>query len=186
MTKYCKLAAIAVVLASLLSGCATTQPMGASDKIYGYSLIEVDVTVNEDAYTGIFERMDDIDEVEFAAEVETKLETALTEALGSSFSGAMLARLLVHVDEMVIASGVGRALLGSESYIGAQVSIVDVDTNVTIAERHFREREKDVSFGGNLGALIEVTKNLADAALNDRVDAAARELAQAVKGWVES
>ena len=31
MFKYCKPAAIAVVLTSLLSGCATTQQMGASD-----------------------------------------------------------------------------------------------------------------------------------------------------------
>ena len=52
MTKSCKMAVIAFAFASLLSGCATTQPMGASDKIYGYSLIEVDVTVDEDAYTG--------------------------------------------------------------------------------------------------------------------------------------
>ena len=146
----------------------------------------MDVTISEDAYTGVFEHMDDLDEVEFAAEVETKLEAALTEVISSSFSGAMPARLLVHVDEMAIASGVGRALLGSESFIGAQVSIVDVDTNVTIAERHFREREKDVSFGGNLGALIEITKNVADAATNDRVDVAAQEFAETVKGWLES
>ena len=186
MLKSYKLAAVIGLLAFVIAGCATTQQMGASDQVYGYSLVEVDVTVSEDAYTGMFERLDDLEDDEFAAEVQTKLEAALNDAIRPSFSGDMPAQVLVHVDEMAIASGAGRALLGNESHIGAYVRVIDVTANATIAERHFREGDKDVSFGGNLGVLVEVAKNVGDAAANDRVDSVAQEFARAVKGWLEN
>ena len=179
-------AAIVCAVCLLLSACASVPPMGASDKIFGYALVEVEVEASEDAYTGLFERMDDLDDDEFRQEVETKLKAALTEVLGSSFTGTMPARVFVHVDEMEIASGAGRALLGSGSFVGANVRVVDMSSGEVLAEKHFREREKDVSFGGNIGVLVEITKNIADAALNDRVEQAAREFAEAVKDWMDS
>ena len=186
MVNSYKPAAAAFALAFFIAGCGTTRQMGASDQVFGYSLHEVDVTVSEDVNTGVFERLDDLEDDEFAEEVRTKLEAALNEAIGTSFSGEMEAQVIVHVDEMAIASGVGRALLGNESYIGANVRVVDSATNATIAERHFREGDKDVMFGGNLGILVEVVKNVGDAAVNDRVDAVAQEFAQAVKDWLEN
>ncbi len=186
MSKYFLPAAASVVLVILLAGCSTKTQLGARDQVYGYSLAAVEVTISDDVYTGVFERMDNVDKEEFAERVKTRLEAVMTESVGPSFSGTQPARMLVHVDEMDIASGAGRAIFGKESYIGGKVDIVDVASNKIIAERHFREREKDVSFGGNLGGLIELTKNIVDAVANDRVDEVAREFAERVKGWLDS
>lgn len=185
MIRSKKLAATPLVVAFLFTGCATTPQIwvNPSDKVYGYSLLEVDVEISEDAYTGMVERLDDLKKGEFAEEVKSKLEAALNNAIEPSFLGSMPARVLVHVDEMVIASGVGRAVLGNESYIGANVRVVDVDTNTTIAERHFRAGGDRVSFGGVL-AVVEIARNVGDAVSNDRVEAVAGRFAQAVNGWL--
>ena len=173
------------LLAVFLAGCQTTQ-VGVRDQVRGYTLANVDVTVDENVRTGVFERLDDIDDKEFARQFEQRLETAMVRMLGSSFSGERPVRMSVHVDEMNIASGAGRALLGSESYIGAKVSVLDATTRKVIAERHFREREKDVSFTGNLGILVEITKNVIDAGSNDMLDDAVREFAESVKDWLDN
>ncbi len=176
---------VAVLFAVLLTGCMTTQA-GISDQVRGYTLASVDVTVDENVRTGVFERLDDIDDKEFAQQFEQQLETAMYGTLESSFSGDQPVHMSVHVDEMNIASDAGRALLGSESYIGATVSVLDATTGDVIAERYFREQEKDVSFTGNLGILIEITKNVIDAGSNDMLDDAAQELAEAVKVWLDT
>ena len=187
MSRSCRSVLATCVIAFLLVGCATSgQKMGAVDKIYGYSLAGVDVTVSKDAYTGVFERADNIDDEEFAKQVEEKLEVTLVETIAPSFSGDIPAKVLVHVDEMDIASGIGRAVVGNESYIGGKVDVVDASTNEIIAEEHFREREKDVSFSGNVGVLFELTKNIIDAVSNDRIEEAAREFAERVKQWLDS
>ena len=87
---------------------------------------------------------------------------------------------------MVIASRVGRAVLGNQSLIGGKVEVLDVLTEKMIAEMHFREQEKDIEFSGNLGILVEVTKNVLDGAMNNRVEKAAKEFADRVKDWLES
>ena len=109
MSRVCRSAVIVCVLAFLLVGCASTPKSGAGDKIYGYSLAVVDVTVSPDVYTGLFERIDNIDNEEFARQVEESLEAVMTETIAPSFSGDIPARVLVHVDEMMIASDVGIA-----------------------------------------------------------------------------
>ena len=186
MPKRLALLSTLCLLVFLIAGCAATPKMRVSDHIYGYSLEKVEVAVDQDAHTGVFERMDNIDDEEFARELEQKLEKELVAGIAPLFSGKMPARVLVHVDEMNIASGIGRALLGSSSFIGAQVSIVDVSTGEILLEKHFREQEKDVSFSGNIGGLIELTKNVVDAAVNDRVEEATREFAERVRKWLDS
>ncbi len=178
------LTAVALV-AALLAGCQTTQ-VGIKDQVRGYTLASVEVTVDENAYTGVFERLDNIDNEEFARQFEQRLETVMHDTLGSSFSGDRPVHTSVHVNEMNIASDAGRALLGSESYIGAKVSVLDATTRKVIAERHFREREKDVSFTGNIGILVEITKNVIDAGSNDMLDDAVREFAESVKVWFDN
>ena len=76
----------------------------------------------------------------------------------------------VHMTELNIACDAGRALLGSESHIGAEVSVLDTTTRKVIAERHFREREEGVAFAGNLGILVETAKYVIDAGGNDMLD----------------
>lgn len=173
------------LLAVFLAGCQTTQ-VGVRDQVRGYTLASVDVMVDENVRTGVFERLDDIDDKEFARQFKQRLEIAMFRTLGSSFSGERPVRMSVHVTEMNIASGAGRALLGSESFIGAKVSVQDAATRKVIAERHFREREKDVSFTGNIGILVEIAKNVVDAGSNDMLDDAVREFAEAVKVWLDN
>ena len=179
-----KLTAMALV-AVFLAGCQTAQ-VGIRDQVRGYTLASVEVAVDENAYTGIFERLDDIDDEEFARQFEQRLESVMYRTLGSSFSGERPAHMSVHVNEMNIASDAGRALLGSESYIGAKVRVLDATSHKVIAERYFREREKDVSFTGNIGILVEITKNVIDAGSNDMLDEAVREFAESVKVWLDN
>ena len=186
MLKHFFLSVTVCFLAFLMTGCATAPKSGVSDRIFGYSLDRVEVTISKDAYTGFLERLDNIDDRTFSRQVKEQLETVMTETVGPSFSGKVPALVLVHVDEMNIASGVGRAILGSPSFIGARVTVVGVFTKKVISERHFREQEKDVSFSGNLGGLIELTKNIIDATTNDRVEEAAREFAERVKRWLDA
>ena len=176
---------MAASLAFILAGCMTTQ-VGIRDQVRGYTLASVEVTIDENVRTGVFERLDDIDDEELAQQFEQQLETVMYRTLGSSFSGEQPVHISVHVDEMNIASGAGRALLGSESYIGANVRVLDATTRQVIAERYFREQEKDISFTGNLGILVEITKNVIDAGSNDMLDEAAQEFAESVKVWLDT
>ena len=66
------------------------------------------------------------------------------------------------------------------------MSVQDAVTRNVIAERHFREREKDVSFTGNFGILVEITKNVVDAGSNDMLDDAFPEFAAAVKVRIDN
>lgn len=172
-----------VVSAAMLSGCATTIK-GVNDNIYGYALAGVEVTASEDAYTGIFDRIDDLDDAEFAKQVEEKLQAVMTEALTPSFSGNRAAIIVAHVDEMNIASGFGRAIGGNPSFIGAQVRVIDASSRSVIAEKHFRVQEKRVSFDGLL-VIVEITKNVIDATTNDEIEEVAREFTEEVKKWLD-
>ena len=175
----------AVLFTVLLAGCMTTQA-GIRDQVGGYTLASVDVTIDENVRTGVFERLDDVDDEELELQFEQRLETVMYSTLGSSFSGEQPVHMSVHVDEMNLASDAGRALLGSNSFIGANVSVLDATTGEVIAERYFREQEKDVSFDGNLGILIEITKNVIDAGSNDMLDDAAEDFAESVKVWLDT
>ena len=175
-----------IAAALLAAGCASHPGPAVAPRIDGYALAGVEVTVDGEAWTGWFERVDNVDNAEFASEVEEKLEAALTEATTPSFTGDHPAMLLVHVDEMNIASGLGRALMGRQSRIGGMVSVVDAATDETVVRARLSELEKDVRFGGNVGRLVEVAKNVTDAAVNDRVEKVAREFAQRVHRWLES
>ena len=183
MSRY--LSAVVLSLSAVvLAGCLTTDKVGVKEQVRGHSLAGVEVTIKEGAFTGLFERIDDLDDEEFASRFKGSLERAMTRTLAASFPGGKPVQVLVHVDEMNIASGAGRALLGKRSYVGARVQIVDTSTLRTIAERHFREQEKDVSFTGNIGILVEITKNVIDAGTNDMVEDAAQEFADRVEAWL--
>lgn len=175
----------AALFAVFLAGCMTTQA-GIKDEVLGYTLASVDVMIDENVRTGVFERMDDIGDEEFAQQFEQRLETFMYGMLGSSFAGEQPVHLAVHVNEMNIASDAGRAFFGSKSYIGANVSVLDATTGEVIAERYFREQEKDVSFTGNIGILVEITKNVIDAGTNDMLDDAIEEFAESVKAWLDT
>lgn len=170
----------------LLAGCLATGTVGVKEQVRGHSLASVEVTIKEGAFTGVFERIDDLNDEEFASRFKDSLKSAMIQTLADSFPGSKPVQLLVHVDEMNIASGAGRALLGNRSYVGARVQIVDPSARRTIAERHFREQEKDLTFTGNIGILVEITKNVIDAGTNDMVEDAAQEFADRVKAWLDS
>ena len=170
----------------LLAGCLATGKVGVKEQVRGHSLGKVEVIIEEGAFTGLFERVDDLDDEEFASHFKERLESAMTRTLVASFPGGSPVQVLVHVNEMNIASGAGRALLGKQSYVGARVQIVDPSTQRTIAEKHFREQEKDVSFSGNIGILVEITKNVIDAGTNDMVEDAAQEFADRVRVWLDN
>lgn len=186
MSRTVRTVTVLLAIGFLLAGCLTTTPKGASNQVRNYSLAKLDVTIAEDVNTGLFERMDDIDDQEFARQFEERLEAALTESLAPALSGKRPAEVLVRVDEMDIASEAGRALSGSQSFIGARVRILDAANGETIAERHFKESEKQHSFTGNIGILVEITKNLVDAAQNDMLEDAVQDFAEAVRTWLES
>ena len=186
MLKFLRTAVAFSLTGVLLAGCLATGKMGVKDQVRGHSLANVEVTIEDGASTGLLERVDDLDDEEFASRFKERLEGAMTRTLAASFPGGNPVQMLVHVDEMNIASGAGRALLGNRSYVGARVKIVDSSTQKTIAERYFREQEKDVSFSGNIGFLVEVTKNVIDAGTNDMVEDATQEFADRVKEWLDN
>ena len=172
------------LLGVLLAGCFVTG--GVKDQVRGHSLEKVEVTIEEGASTGFFERVDDLDDEEFASQFKERLEDVMTRTLADSFPGGNAVQMLVHVDEMDIASGVGRAIRGRQSFVGARVQIVDSSTQRIIAERYFREQEKDVTFTGNLGFLVDITKNVIDAGTNDMVEDAVQKFADRVKEWLDN
>ena len=81
------IAAFVLICAFFLAGCATTSQPGARDLIHGYSLRSIEVTISPDAYTGLTERLDDLDEEEFATMVKESLETAMDESNSSFLFG---------------------------------------------------------------------------------------------------
>lgn len=183
-----------VVSVAMMSGCATKGVKGVkgvNDHIYGYALTGVEVIASEDAYTGIFDRIDDLDDAEFAKQVEEKLEAVMTEVLTPSFSGGSAALIVTHVDEMNIASGFGRAVGGNSSFIGAQVRVIDASTRVVIAERHFRVQEnKGDSSDAQLVHVLtlfisKIAENIIDAVANDEIEEVAREFTEEVKKWLD-
>ena len=119
-----------IMFCSLVSGCATNPDAAVPPppSMDDYALVGADVTVGEDAWTGRFGRLDGMDEVEFAKRVEEALESALVEAVADSLNGERPARIVGHVDEMNIATGVGKALLFKRSRLGGVVRVVDTDT----------------------------------------------------------
>ena len=189
-----------ILFCSLVSGCATnpTAAVPPPPSIDGYALVGADVTVSEDAWTGRFGRLDGMDEVEFAKRVEEELESALVEAVADSFTGEHSARIVVHVDEMNVATGVGKALLFKRSRLGGVVRVVDTDTEETVAEARLSEREQlraplesDSMFevsstaGGSAGvggAWVELAGHISE----DRVANIAREFAWRVRLWLNS
>lgn len=93
------------------------------------------------------------------------------------------ASVLAHDDSMNITGEAGRGLLGSASPIRPQVRVRHASTQDVLAERHYREQETDPSFSGNIGILVEVARNVIDAANNHTAEDAARKFTGRVRAW---
>ena len=185
---------------SLVSGCATNPDAAVPPppSFDGYALVGADVTVSEDAWTGRFGRLDGMDEAEFAKRVEEELESALVEAVTDTFAGERSARIVVHVDEMNITTGAGRMLLLRRSRLGGVVSVVDTDTEETVAEARLSNRE-ELPAPLESDSLLEVSSTaggpasvggawveFADRISEDRVADIAQEFAGSVRLWLIS
>ena len=195
-----KAAAAVIAVALLASGCASNPQAEAvpPPPVDGFALAGVDVTVGEDAWTGRFGRLDDIDDAEFAGRVEEHLRAAVAEAASGAFAGERRARIVVHVDEMNIASGVGKTFLFKRSRLGGIVSVIDAHTDEPIAEARLREVEalraplqSDANLSVSVtpgesasvgGAWVELAGHLAE----DRVEHIARAFAERVRRWLDS
>ena len=169
----------------LLMGCAA-KTAGVSFLVEGYGPGKVEVSVHENPETGAFSRIDNLTDEEFAAEVIAATEAKLGEALSVALTGVKPLNLVVVIDKMDIASGIGRALGGNNSFMAGQVALVDAATNEAIAVKYFDVKENNVSFDGNLGFLIQITKNIAESVASSRVETIVEVFAEEVSEWLSA
>ncbi len=127
------LKAAAVLLgALLLASCAGTPAPVVGIAGDPYEIAEVDVVIAKDVNYGA-DMIDGSSPQEYAKRLRLALKRRLSAELVQRKPGKKQAKLEVVLDKISLSSGVGRALLKSESQIGGYVTLSDKRTRAVIA-----------------------------------------------------
>ncbi len=134
----------AVLLSALLlASCATTVAEAPPVPLIAepYDIAEVDVILSKSIAYGA-EMIDGSSQKEFAERVRASLKQKLTADLVQPKSSRKPIRLEVVLDKVDLSSGIGRAVLKSESNIGGFVSLIDKRTKTALARRKSFHRRR--------------------------------------------
>ena len=155
--------------ALLLASCAGTVAEAPPVPLIAepYDIAEVDVILSKSIVYGA-EMIDGSSQKEFAEKVRVSLKQKLTADLVQPKSSRKAIRLEVVLDRVDLSSGIGRAVLKSESNIGGFVSLIDKRTKTALARRNFSAGDNSTRFygggSGNLGGVFALGALAANAA----------------------
>lgn len=173
-----------LLMAVFLSGCATSKPTGVNDRLQDYRVNDVSVSFADKIDLGVFERLDNEDDKDFVERVGESIEKTVHESVMDSLGGTKPADIAITLTEVDVASGVGRALLGSDSSITGIVEIVDANSRDVLAERTIKGEDKSTNMGGNVGGLISLVSNITDSATTDRIAAVVGDFSNKLRDWI--
>jgi hypothetical protein len=117
---------------------------------------------------------------EFAA----RLRPRLNQLIGKP-GGPVPARMIVTLRRLSVASGAGRALIGSDSAAALGVRLEAIKTKALIAaEDNVVAVERGLKGGGTIGVVIALAANATDAANNDLMDKLAGASVEQLYRWL--
>jgi hypothetical protein len=178
--------------ALLLASCATTVAEAPPVPLIAepYDIAEVDVILSKSIAYGA-EMIDGSSQKEFAEKVRASLKQKLTADLVQPKSSRKPIRLEVVLDRVDLSSGIGRAVLKSESNIGGFVSLIDKRTKTALARRNLFTGDDSTRFygggDGKLGgifALGALAANAAQSGDDTRIASVVDPFTSMVKAWL--
>lgn len=174
-----------LLMAVFLAGCATSKLSGVNHLLQEHRVKDVSVSFADKVDLGGFERMDNEEDKDFVERVGASIEKTVHESTMSSLGGTKPVNIVITLTEVDVASGVGRALVGHDSSITGIVEIIDAHSSEVLAERVIKGKDSGTNMGGNVGALISIISNIADAATSDRVSEAVSDFSIKLRDWIE-
>ena len=176
--------ALFLLMAVFFAGCAPSEFTGVNHLLRDYHVKDVRVSFADKIDMGTFERLDNEDDKDFVERVRASIEKTVRESIMSSLNGPKPADIVITLTEIDVASGVGRALGHHSSIIGI-VEIVDADSGGVIVEKVITGEDRATELGGNVGSLMSLISNVADAATTDRVADAVSDFSINLRDWIE-
>ena len=174
-----------LLMAVFFAGCATSKLSGVNDLLREYHVKDIRVSFADKVDMGVFERLDNEEDKDFVERVGASIEKTVHESIMSSLDGPKPANIVITLTEVDIASGVGRALTSHDSSITGIVEILDANSSAVLAERVIKGQDSSVHMGGNVGVLISIISNVADAATTDRVAEVVNDFSIKLRDWIE-
>jgi hypothetical protein len=177
--------------ALLLASCAGTTAEAPPPLIAEpYDIAEVDVILSKSITYGV-EMIDGSSQQEFAEKVRASLKQKLTADLVQPKSSRKAIRLEVVLDRVDLSSGIGRAVLKSQSNIGGFVSLIDKRTKTALARRNLFTGDDSTRFygggSGSLGgvfALGALAANAAQSGDDTRIASVVDPFTSMIKAWL--
>jgi hypothetical protein len=178
--------------ALLLASCAGTVAEAPPVPLIAepYDIVEVDVILSKSINYGV-EMIDGSSPQEFAKKVQASLKQKLTADLIQPKSQRKQVKLEVILDRVDLSSGIGRAVLKSESNIGGFATLIDKRTKNALARREFFTGDDSTRFygggNGNLGgvfALGALAANAAQSGDDTRIASVVDPFMARVKAWL--
>ncbi len=155
-----------------------------------YDIVEVDVILSKSINYGV-EMIDGSSPKEFAQKVQASLKQKLTADLVQPKSQRKQIKLEVILDRVDLSSGIGRAVLKSQSNIGGFATLIDKRTKNALARREFFTGDDSTRFygggDGNLGAVFAVgalAANAAQSGDDTRIASVVDPFMARVKAWL--
>ena len=178
---------LAPVLACLalapLSACQTTADPATVAAVETYYAGEVDIQQAAGFSAGLASIGNEPAE-ELAARFADEAKARIAADLPRYMKGDKPARVQILLERASIASGAGRVLLASDSYVDALVSIVDTQTGATVAARRIRAADigaknsssiNGIPIGGLISVAVNASNSTTDRRMKLIVDAFAKE-----------
>ena len=137
----------------LLASCAGTPAPVVGVASDPYEIAEVDVVIAKNVSYGA-DMIDGSSPQEYAKRLQVALKKKLSTELVQPKSGKKPARLEVVLDRVSLSSGIGRALLKTESQIGGYVPLADKRTKAVIGrlDQLYVDDDSLRVYGGGGGA----------------------------------
>ncbi len=176
-----------------MASCATTVAEAPPPPLIAepYDIVEADVILSKSINYGV-EMIDGSSPQDFAKKVQASLKQKLTADLVQPKSSTKKPiKLEVILDRVDLSSGIGRAVLKSESNIGGFATLVDKRTKTALARREFYTGDDSTRFyGGGDGkmggifALGALAANAAQSGDDTRIASVVDPFMARVKAWL--
>jgi hypothetical protein len=177
--------------ALLLASCAGTP--GPAVGIAGdpYEIAEVDVVIAKNVSYGA-DMIDGSSPQEYAKKLQVALKQRLSAELVQPKSGKKPAKLEVVLDRVSLSSGIGRALLKTESQIGGYVTLSDKRSKAIIArlDQLYVDDDSLRVYGGGSGgagailAMGALAANVVQSGDDTRINSVVDPFTKQVKAWL--
>lgn len=179
--------AFALIALIGLAACApkptAPPPPGAVVTVINSDLVSIDVTIAESVRYNVLPRFDGETDEAVSARVTEVLARHVEADARSVFTGPRPVRLTIDLTMIDVASGAGRALMQSDSFLQGEVRIVDAETGEVINGTKILAADEAMHAGGNIGGLFSLVSNIADAG-EDRFEVLSTDFALKTGQWL--